>query len=148
MDRQDLEGIGCDLSWKELLGILGQLNPAQGSFNDNFPPAYRTEPNLIGVVGKDLSSPLGETVAISDPPEKRRGIEEDPHSKLRKSSSGKGASKVGSTVTWPRALPGDLRPFGDPKGTRRATGLPPLAIVISSPWSTRSMSFDKCVFAS
>ncbi len=148
MDRQDLESIGYDLSRKELLGILGQLNPAQGSFDNYFPPAYGTEPNLIGVVGKDLSSSLGEAIAVSDPPEKRRGIEEDPHSKLRKISSGKGASKVGSSVTWPCALPGDLRPFGDPNGTRRATGLPPLAIVISSPWSTRSMSFDKCVFAS
>ena len=148
MDRKDLESIGCDLSRNELLGILGQMYPAQGSFDDNFPPAYGTEPNLIGVIGKDLSSPLGEAVAVSDPPEKRRGIEEDPHSKLRKSSSGNGASKVGSSVTCPRALPGNLRPFGEPKGTRRATGLPPLAIVISSPRSTRSISFDKCVFAS
>ena len=59
-----------------------------------------------------------------------------------------GLSKSAEIRTKPRALPGSRRSFSAFIGTRRATGRPPLAMVISSPCRTRSTSFEKCVFAS
>ena len=51
-------------------------------------------------------------------------------------------------MTFPRALPGLRWVFSGLMGTSRATGRPPLAITISSPCCTRSISFEKWVFAS
>ena len=76
------------------------------------------------------------------------GIKENLHSKAFWISFGSGASKSAPIVMSDLAVPGLRADGGCAKGTSRATGLPALAMTISSPSWTRLRSLDKRVLAS
>src|SRR5207302_3247783 len=83
-------------------------------------------------------------------PEKQVGVEQDlqsPPSKAARTCSGNGASKSSATLILPLRIPKRTRRFGAASRVKRATGLPPRAMMTSSPAAARSTSFESVVLA-
>src|SRR3972149_8880439 len=135
---------------EDVLDRVRKVEPAQGLFDADFPGADGTDHHEIGPLhstarrGPEFSAmPTNQDV----------GVEEQPHrgsSNRRCTSGGSGASKSGATHPLPFPLPGTRRwrvSLGA-NGTRRALGLPDLAMMISRPCAACSTSSDRWVLAS
>ena len=148
-DLQHLEAIHCDLL-KQKGGKIGRrTQAAEAHLNGDLPCRNDAEPRRRPRIANERPRVFGESGIVRYPPEKRMRIKEDVHaSKESRMSSGRRASKSDDMSIIPRALPGRRSGSVDSKGTRRATGLPALATMTSSPRRTRSSNLENVVFAS
>src|SRR5207245_6878739 len=105
LHRKHLEAVLLELFGDEYLGLVRQSHAPQTGLDRDLPGARRAEVDLVRSVGDHPARPPGQLGAVSDPPEKRMGIEKNPHSNRFCSSFGRGASETGATVTQPRAPP-------------------------------------------
>src|SRR5690606_3894523 len=122
---------------------------AQPLFGGDFPRRSRADEDLVAHVADRLSRVGGKSGVVSEPPQQRVGVEEDPHqaaSQDRSSSSGRGSKN--SSPTRPGRRPGRRPPGSAASGTSRAYGRPAFATMISSPAWARSSSLEKWVLAS
>src|SRR2546425_8919915 len=145
---QDLERVLLELRRDIPLRVLRQRHPAEVRLDHDLPCARGAEEDLVPAIRDESAGASRELIAVGDPPEEGVGVEQQSHSKCFARSFGSGASKSGETTIRPRAVPGVRRSVRGLSGTIFATGLPALAMVISSPRRTRSMRRERCVFAS
>src|SRR6267143_175000 len=146
----------------ELRRRVRKRQRAERELDGDFPGAYCGEIQLRRRPRQDLFRTGIESVISIKAPEEYARIQQELHaffldflerfffrpSNRSSKSSGKGASKSSGTFSCPRRIPRTRGDFSCGTGTRRATGTPRLAMVISSPAATRRSSRDSCVFAS
>src|SRR6185437_1606538 len=131
---------------------FGRSYSAKPGLDRNFPGVDQTDEAAIG--GGNRSAALCcQARAILHRPNKDLRVEQEPHeasspSKARWISGGRGASKSSDTNTFPFHAPKRTGTFLGDNGTRRARGLPALAMMISSPAAARSTRRERFPFAS
>src|SRR5439155_14410401 len=135
-------------------GDLGRIEDkivaAQSSLDGDLPDAGGAEQHL-GVAPFDCGAGLSiEPVRLGERPQQDKGIEQHTHqrpSKASMTSSGNGASKSSGTRSFPAKTPRRRCRCEPMSGPKRATGLPDLAIMISSPAAAASTKRDNWVLA-
>src|ERR1700731_3284462 len=161
-DIKRTDGPGRQRARNELRRRLRKRQRAEGKFDGDFPRAGCREIQLRGRRGQEVFGSQIEFVLGREAPEKDARVEQKLHAfflafperfffRLSNSSStasGNGESKSSGTLSCPRKIPRTRCAFFGGTGTRRATGTPRFAIVISSPAATRRRSRESWVFAS
>lgn len=128
---------------------LGQRQLAQASLDGHFPHARGREENVVARMFNLAPRARRQALGLGVPPQPDVSVEQQLQgSKSSRTVAGSGASKSSGSVNTPRSRPATLLARGGRTLTIRATGLPSLAMTISSPASTRARSFERCVLAS
>lgn len=145
-DRQEGEPLGQQL----LSPLVGNLELAERCFDRDLEERARAEERLPRPRYR-LARRGRETIVVSQPPERRVGVDEEPQSttpRSRATSSGQ-TSKSSAIEIRPARAPGLRRTDSrSGMGTRRATGCLPRRSSTGSPFSARATSFERLVFAS
>src|SRR5215472_13596113 len=121
-----------------------QFQSSQCVLDRNFPDRGGGQEKLRGLGREQFFCTRVKFVFLGSAPKQDRRVEQKPHGFFRdrfslpsnasRISSGRGASKSSGTTNFPRSIPSFRQaPLPARAGTRRATGTPRLAIVISSP---------------
>src|SRR5258708_7578715 len=161
-DIEGADGPGTQRVRNEFRRRLRKRQRAEGKLDGDFPRAGRREIQLRGRRGQEVFGPQIEFVLGRKAPEKDARVEQTLHwrflafperfffrpSNNSSTASGNGESKSSGTLSCPRKIPRTRCVFFGGTGTRRATGTPRLAMVISSPAATRRRSCESWVFAS
>src|SRR5438128_1027672 len=127
---------------------LGDREASECDLDRGLPCRRGTDEHDRG--GRDrLAYGLPDARIVGSPPEKHVRIEEQRAHELAPNaasrSAGSGASKSSAIRTDPSQPPGSRGVACSRSGTRRASGTPFFAIMISSPAAARSTSCDRLV---
>src|ERR1035437_2633057 len=136
--------------WDAFIERRGQLQPSEPRFDCHLPYGGRAKPEPYPGLKQRRFAAWAEAVAAIHPPDRDMSIEQQVHHSTPKGSAisgGNGASKSSLIQILPFNMPKVLRTSSFSKGTRRAKGLPALAITISSPAATSSKRLERWVLA-
>src|ERR1035438_2459366 len=136
--------------WDALLEGSGKSQPAEPRFDGHLPHGGGADPEPRAGLKQRSFASGAQTGAPSHPPDRDMGIQQQVHHSMPNGSpisGGSGASKSSLIHILPFNMPKVLRTSGFSRGTRRATGLPALAMRISSPAATSSRRPERWVLA-
>src|SRR5262245_53609951 len=155
-DRQRPEAEQFDRLHEVAQETFRRLELADPGLGCDLPRRRRADVDIgVGIADEPPQS-RRDALVTSHPPDQRVRVEQRSHQSPRpshafSSSSDSGSKKTESgSFSFPLSAPKARRRrtyAGASTGTSRATGFRPRAMTTSSPFSTRSMSFERLVLA-